>query len=60
MVGIDNVQSAIEDAGANAALNGISNAAFVCGAAEKVLGAVLQVGSQCVQSAGRTGRPTLC
>lgn len=47
MVGIDNVKSAIDDAGANAALNGISNAVFVCGAAEKLLGAVLQVGAVC-------------
>lgn len=43
VVGIDNVQSAIDDAKANAAFNNISNAAFVCGAAEKVMNTVLQV-----------------
>jgi hypothetical protein len=48
VVGIDNVASAIQDAGANAALNGITNATFVCGAAEKVLSSVLQVGVLCV------------
>jgi tRNA/tmRNA/rRNA uracil-C5-methylase (TrmA/RlmC/RlmD family) len=44
VVGIDNVQSAIDDALVNARLNGISNASFVCGPAEKVMEAVLQVG----------------
>lgn len=45
MVGIDNVQSAIDDAQVNAQLNGISNASFVCGPAEKVMEGVLQVGA---------------
>lgn len=44
VVGIDNVQSAIDDAQVNAQLNGISNASFVCGPAEKVMDSVLQVG----------------
>jgi len=43
VVGIDNVRSAIEDAQANAQLNSISNTTFVCGPAEKVMEAVLQV-----------------
>jgi tRNA/tmRNA/rRNA uracil-C5-methylase (TrmA/RlmC/RlmD family) len=43
VVGIDNVQSAIDDASANAAFNSITNTTFVCGAAEKVMNSVLQV-----------------
>ncbi|KAI8464892.1 MAG: S-adenosyl-L-methionine-dependent methyltransferase [Monoraphidium minutum] len=41
VVGIDSVASAIEDARANAALNGVTNATWVCGAAEKVIDSVL-------------------
>lgn len=44
VVGVDNVQSAIDDAHSNAQLNGIDNATFVCGPAEKVLASLLQVG----------------
>ncbi|KIZ00607.1 hypothetical protein MNEG_7356 [Monoraphidium neglectum] len=42
VVGIDNVESAVEDAKANAALNGVGNASWVCGAAEKVFGRLLR------------------
>jgi SAM-dependent methyltransferase len=44
VVGIDNVASAIEDARANAALNGVANATWVCGPAEKVIDRVLEGG----------------
>lgn len=37
VTGIEVVPQAIEDARANAALNGVTNAAFYCGAAEEVL-----------------------
>jgi 23S rRNA (uracil1939-C5)-methyltransferase len=37
VLGVDIVQSAIEDAKKNAALNGITNAEFICGAAEEVI-----------------------
>lgn len=43
VVGIDNVESAIADARVNAELNGITNATFVCGAAEHVMEQVLEV-----------------
>lgn len=43
VIGVDNAQSAIDDAKANAALNGISNCTFVCGTAESVLEGILQV-----------------
>lgn len=43
MVGIDNVQGAIDDAQANAAFNGIANATFMCGTAEKLMPSVLKV-----------------
>jgi SAM-dependent methyltransferase len=46
VVGIDNVESAVEDAKANAALNGVGNASWVCGAAEKVFGRLLRVRSR--------------
>lgn len=44
VVGIDNVASAIEDAKANAELNGVMNATWVCGNAEAVITKVLEVG----------------
>lgn len=56
MVGIDNVQSAISDAQANAHFNGITNAAFICGAAEKVMNTVLKVWN----NRGRQGRGCVC
>lgn len=43
VIGIDNVASAIEDAAANAAINGITNVEYVCGNAEAVLGRLLKV-----------------
>jgi len=43
VVGIDNVASAVADAGANAAANGVGNATWVCGNAEKVIQDVLKV-----------------
>lgn len=43
VVGIDSVPSAIEDASANAALNGVKNARYVCGPAESVIDDVLAV-----------------
>lgn len=46
VVGIDNVESAIADARVNAELNGITNATFVCGAAEHVMEQVLEVRCQ--------------
>lgn len=45
-MGIDNVQSAISDAESNAQFNGITNASFICGAAEKVMDSVLKVSSE--------------
>jgi tRNA/tmRNA/rRNA uracil-C5-methylase (TrmA/RlmC/RlmD family) len=42
-VGIDNVESAVRDAAANAELNGVTNAVWVCGPAEKVIDRVLEV-----------------
>ena len=42
VVGIDNVASAIEDAKANAALNGVTNATWVCGDAQSVIRGVLE------------------
>lgn len=43
VVGIDNVESAIADAQLNAEINGVTNATFVCGAAEHVMDRVLEV-----------------
>lgn len=43
MVGVDNVASAIDDARSNAALNGVNNATWIRGNAEKVIGDVLRV-----------------
>lgn len=43
VVGIDNVESAIADARVNAEINGITNATFVCGAAEHVMENILEV-----------------
>ncbi len=43
VVGIDNVQSAIDDAARNAAANGVTNATWVCGTAEAVIGDVIKV-----------------
>ncbi len=42
MVGVDSVSSAVEDARANASLNGITNAEFVAGKAEDALPGILQ------------------
>ncbi|KAG2483662.1 hypothetical protein HYH03_017465 [Edaphochlamys debaryana] len=41
VVGVDSVESAVEDARANAALNGITNAEFVAGKAEMALPSIL-------------------
>jgi len=37
VIGVDIVQAAIDDAKKNAALNGIENAQFICGAAEEII-----------------------
>ena len=44
VIGVDIVAEAIQDAEINAALNGISNAKFVCGAAEEVIPEMLATG----------------
>ena len=44
VIGIETVQQAVHDAKHNAALNGISNARFLCGTAEEVLPALLRDG----------------
>ncbi|MCL2373209.1 MAG: 23S rRNA (uracil(1939)-C(5))-methyltransferase RlmD [Defluviitaleaceae bacterium] len=42
VIGIDIVQPAIDDAVKNAALNGIQNASFLCGAAEEIVPQMLE------------------
>jgi len=44
VIGVDIVQPAIDDAHKNAAINGIENARFICGAAEEVIPAMLSSG----------------
>ncbi|MCL2405279.1 MAG: 23S rRNA (uracil(1939)-C(5))-methyltransferase RlmD [Defluviitaleaceae bacterium] len=44
VIGIDIVQEAITDAEKNAAINGITNAKFICSAAEEVIPKMLQSG----------------
>jgi len=44
VTGVDIVQEAISDAEKNAELNGITNASFICGAAEEVIPQMLQGG----------------
>ncbi len=44
VLGIENVAAAVEDAKKNAALNGITNADFLCGDAESVLPALIKDG----------------
>jgi len=42
VIGVDIVQSAINDAGINATINGVNNAEFICGAAEDIVPDLLQ------------------
>ncbi len=42
VVGVDNIDAAIQDARANAALNGIANATWVCKTAEAALAGILE------------------
>jgi len=45
VIGVDIVEEAIRDAEVNAAINGITNAKFVCGAAEEVIPEMLASGA---------------
>ena len=46
VLGVDIVEPAIEDAKKNAAINGIKNADFICGAAEDVIPKLMQSGTR--------------
>ena len=47
VIGVDIVASAVSDAQKNAALNGISNAEFICGAAEAVIPKLMESENMC-------------